>query len=228
MHEIILDKIPFNLDTASLMANLRIRPGSSHVRDLERLIVEGQAIAKPKALYKIAYVDARGEDFVTLDGVRLTSRVLRINLDNAHRLFAYLVTCGTELERWAESMSDLLHRFWAGAIQETALLTAHAALEQHLAEMYQPGLLSMMNPGSLEDWPLPQQQILFEILGDTRELIGVHLTESCLMIPAKSVSGLLFPTEENFESCQLCPRDNCSGRRSPYDESLLHGKYAYP
>ena len=83
-----------------------------------------------------------------------------------------------------------------------------------------------MSPGSLADWPLEQQRALFAVLGDTEGLIGVRLAESCLMIPTKSVSGMRFPTETSFESCQLCPRAVCPGRRAPYDKGLYDRKYA--
>jgi hypothetical protein len=52
-------------------------------------------------------------------------------------------------------------------------------------------------------------------------VIGVTLTDHCLMIPLKSASGIYFPTEIKFESCQLCPRATCVGRRAPYDPALL-------
>ena len=55
--------------------------------------------------------------------------------------------------------------------------------------------------------------------------IGVKLTESYLMEPNKSVSGIRFPTEERFESCMLCPRQDCPGRRSAYDPELYDQKY---
>jgi hypothetical protein len=41
-----------------------------------------------------------------------------------------------------------------------------------------------------------------------------------LMIPVKSVSGIFFPTEIKFESCQLCPVARCTGRRAHYDPDL--------
>ena len=41
-----------------------------------------------------------------------------------------------------------------------------------------------------------------------------------LMLPRKSVSGIYFPSEVSFFSCQLCPRDRCDGRKAPYDETL--------
>ena len=45
------------------------------------------------------------------------------------------------------------------------------------------------------------------------------------MKPIKSVSGIWFPTEESFESCRLCPREQCRGRRTPYDKNLFDRKY---
>jgi hypothetical protein len=82
-----------------------------------------------------------------------------------------------------------------------------------------------MNPGSLPDWPLQEQRQLFALLGDTRAAIGVELTDSCLMLPIKSLSGLRFPTGENFENCQLCPRERCPGRRTAYEPGLYERKY---
>ena len=84
---------------------------------------------------------------------------------------------------------------------------------------------ALMTPGSLEDWPIQEQKPLFSILGDVEKAVGVRVTESLMMIPAHSVSGIFFPTEVSFESCQLCPRENCPGRRAPYDERLYDDKY---
>jgi len=66
---------------------------------------------------------------------------------------------------------------------------------------------------------------LFALLGDATEAVGVRLLDSLLMTPTKSVSGIRFPTEERFESCQLCPRPDCPGRRAPYDATLYERKY---
>jgi hypothetical protein len=45
------------------------------------------------------------------------------------------------------------------------------------------------------------------------------------MVPTKSVSGILFPTEDGYANCQLCPRQACPNRRAPYDEMLYSRKY---
>ncbi len=80
-----------------------------------------------------------------------------------------------------------------------------------------------MAPGSgaANVWPITQQKELFSIFGNVEDLIGVKLTDRCLMVPLKSVSGLFFPTVNQFESCQLCPREVCSARRAPYDLELV-------
>ncbi len=46
------------------------------------------------------------------------------------------------------------------------------------------------------------------------------------MLPTKSVSGILFPTEHDFASCQLCQRGDCPNRRARYDPELLEARYA--
>ncbi len=81
----------------------------------------------------------------------------------------------------------------------------------------------MMAPGSgsAEVWPIAQQKQLFALFGDVEKLIGVKLTDNCWMAPEKSASGIIFPTEIKFETCQLCPRERCIGRQAPYNAGLV-------
>ena len=69
-------------------------------------------------------------------------------------------------------------------------------------------------------WPIEQQGELLSLFGDVKKLIGVELTDSFLMIPKKSISGVIFPTEIDFRSCQVCHRENCPSRSAPFDEIL--------
>ena len=225
MDPIVLDDIAFQIDIDLLMKKLRVNESHSYADSIRQLADEAQAIAKPKALYKVAYIESKDDQGVVVDGIRLNSRVLRVNLEQAHRVFAYTVTCGTELDDWANSIEDLLRHYWAETISEMALRVAIQALNEHLDERYRPGRTSAMSPGSLGEWPIQAQRDLFAILGNPEDAIGVRLTDSMLMIPIKSVSGIRFPTEESFESCQLCPRQNCPGKRAPYDKDLYDNKY---
>jgi hypothetical protein len=79
-----------------------------------------------------------------------------------------------------------------------------------------------MHPGSGDAsvWPIEQQGPLFSLLGDVTGAIGVELTDSFLMVPNKSVSGVRFATEIDFRSCQLCHREGCPSRSAAFDPEL--------
>ena len=225
MNSVIVDDIPFQVDRAAVARRLRIAEGSDYARELDRLATQAEQVARPKALYRLGFIDDRGDDYVVVNGVTLSSRILSVNLAQAYRVFLYVATCGTEIEQWARGLDDLLQRYWADALQESALRAASRALHRDLIDRYRPGKTATMAPGSLSEWPLSEQRPLFATMGDVQGAIGVQLSESMLMIPAKSVSGIRFPTTESFESCQLCPRVDCPGRRAPYDSGLYARKY---
>ena len=128
--------------------------------------------------------------------------------------------------RGARASPIPLAGFWAETIKEFSLGSATARFLAHVEKTFQVGASSSMNPGSLPDWPLPQQAPLFQLLGDVAGAIGVTLSDSFVMLPTKSVSGILFPTEHDFASCQLCQREECPNRRAPYDPELFERRYA--
>ncbi len=221
----VMDDIEFRPNVQRLMRKLRIKEESRHADQLKSLVDEAKAIARPRAMYKVAYAEGREEGSVVIDGVTFRSRVLRVNLDDVHRVFPFAVTCGGELYEWMGEKDDLLVRYYADVISETALRQASAVQRHHLAQRYGLGRTSTMSPGSLEDWPIREQRPLFDLLGDPEEAIGVRLTDSMLMIPSKSVSGIRFPVEKTFESCQLCQRERCPSRKAPYDAGLYARRY---
>jgi hypothetical protein len=222
---VIIDQIPFKPDEKALFSELHIRENSLSARQVAAMLGQAQTIARPKAIYHLALVEPIGNDEVLLDGVKFKSRIMRVNLENIHRVFAYVASCGREIYEWALSFDDPLERFWADAIMVAALGNAADALCAHLRERYQPGAMSAMNPGSLPDWPMTEQIPLFGLLGNVSEAIGVTLTDSLLMVPTKSVSGVYFPTESGYANCQLCPREKCPNRRAVYDPDLFAEKY---
>ncbi len=221
----LLRDFDWTIDYDELAAKMRVRRGTRQEEELRSLLCHALEVGRPKALYGAVYIDERGEDYLVLDGARFTSRVLRVNLEHAHRVFVYCCTCGTELAEWTNGLTDMLQRFWAEGIQMAALRSSSGALSDQLEKEYHIGQASSQAPGSLPNWPLQQQRELFSLLGDTERLIGVRLTDHYVMIPAKSVSGIRFPTETHFESCQLCPREGCPGRRLDYEPSLYENKY---
>jgi hypothetical protein len=228
MERIVLDPLEYRIDRSSMLARLRLKEGSGRAEKVEGLIREAEAVAHPRAIYRMAFIESRGDQHVVVEGLRFESRVLKVNLNNLHRFFAFVVTSGRELDAWANVKTDLLERFWADSINEAVVNSARSFLDRHLQERYGLTKMARMSPGSLPDWPLEEQRVLFELLGDTGKAIGVELTESLLMMPVKSVSGIVFANEEGFASCQLCSREGCPGRRVPYDPGLYERKYRNP
>lgn len=224
----ILDPVPFEFDVAALLARLRIEPGSERASAIAEAVEAVRPIIRPKAVYEVCYIDERGDDTVRVGGVTFTSRVLRVNLDGAGRVFPFVATCGREAHEHAATCDDLIVKFALDTLMEQALGAASRHAVATIKETYSLGGTSIMNPGSLPDWPMEQQRQLFALLGDVRGRIGVELTDSYLMVPIKSVSGLLFPTEIRFESCQLCPREGCPGRRAEHDPELWERRYGKP
>jgi hypothetical protein len=218
----ILDDVPVELEPEQVLNRLGLRRENEYVaRSVLELIDVATPIAKPKALYEVSFVDEKNEDSLFIGGIKFTSHVLRVNLDKVERVFPYVATCGTELDEMEIQSSGFMKTYYLDAIKRIVLDSAVNYLTDHLKRNYALKQISKMNPGSLEDWPLTQQKELFSIFGDVEGLIGVKLKESFLMVPQKSVSGIYFPTEIKFESCQLCPREVCSGRRAPYDPELV-------
>jgi len=216
----ILDNIPIHLDIEVVAKKLHLhqkRGCLGYLKDIQELLEIANFVIEPKAIYQVLYVDNKNKDMVDIGGVRFTSRILRINLDKIGRVFPYIVTIGKELENRADSFDNLFRRLCLAEMGDEALGLARQYLADYLRREYKLGQISRMSPGSLEDWPLTQQKQLFSLFGNVEDLVGVSLTESFLMIPRKSVSGIYFPTEVEFYSCQLCPRERCKRRQAPYD-----------
>jgi len=219
----ILENISVSLNLDTVRRRLHMKPDSdtSQVRTLVDTV---QQLIEPRAIYKVCYIEAKSEDSVIVGGLRLSSRVLRKNLDRVERIFPYAVTLGSKLGEKQNACNDLLENYYLDFIGNLALTSVQKQLKKHLQSKFALEKMSSMAPGSLPDWPIEEQEPLFQLLGDVEASIGVKLTPNLLMIPAKSISGFYFPTEVSFFSCQLCPRKRCESRKAKYDETLA-GEY---
>ena len=219
----IVTDIPFTLDDDDLMRRSRVEPGTDDAKAFAELIDRAREVGRPKALYTEAFIEApRGDDTVTIDGITFTSRTLRRNLDGIGRVFPFVATCGHEMDEVELPADDFLAPFWWDTIKAALLQAAGTHLNEHLARRFRLQKTSTMSPGSGDAtvWPIEQQRPLFDLLDGVTGHIGVTLTDSFLMIPNKTVSGIRFPTEVDFRACQLCRRENCPSRSVPIDPEL--------
>jgi hypothetical protein len=253
----ILDDVPFAVEAEEVFNHLHLDTRSQYAGEVNALIDQVGELARPRALYDVAFVEERAAESVVIGEAtreleralaqggasgtssppgqlatsragaregraRFVSKVLRANLDEVERVFPYVATCGPELDAISIESGDVFGQFCRDILKEMALRAAVVHLVTHLKESYSLEALVSMNPGSgdVNVWPIQQQRELFAFLGDAPASIGVVLTESCLMVPNKSVSGLLYPSEDGFQSCQLCHREGCPNRRAPFDPHL--------
>ena len=216
---ITLEHIPVSLDPEHIRKRLHLRHDGDRSYT-QALVSIAEPLISAKAVYRDCFIEAKFEDAIYIEGIRLTSKVLRKNADNIERVFPYVITIGDKLEEAVRKGEDLLDRYCLDLVGNMALHTARRYLEDHLRSTYALDRLSYIGPGSLKDWPIENQKALFSTLGDVERHIGVRLAENCLMRPTKSLSGIYFPTEISFYTCQLCSRERCPGRRALYDEGL--------
>jgi len=102
------------------------------------------------------------------------------------------------------------------ALVESLVDKFHFHLDQHF-KAQDKALGLRFSPGYC-DWPVTEQKKLFELLEPQKA--GIELTESCLMQPRKSISGVipLFPADNGHEQgdynpCWECEKLDCTARR---------------
>ena len=217
-----LTDIPFDFDTESLMKQVRAVPGSDDAREFHDLLNMAKDVGRPKAMYAECFIEAKGDNTLQIEGITFTSLTLRRTLDTVERVFPFVVTCGHEIDGAITVKGDFLKEFWRDTVKASLLISANKHLCDYLQRKFRLSKTAIMSPGSgdVTVWPIEQQKELFALLGDVHGHIGVTLTDSCLMIPNKTVSGVRFPTDKDFRTCQVCHRERCPSRSAPFDQEV--------
>lgn len=203
----------------ALFRSLKMDPADDEFAgDIRAMFREASSLAVPKGMYTMCQITEKGDDFVLAGTVRITSQLVRKNLEKTDRIVPFVATCGVELEEWSRKYTDPLEGYWADGIKLLYLQQIRKALSEEIRSRYFPvGDMSAMTPGSLPAWPLPAQKTVFSLLGSVTEDTGVFLTESFLMRPSKSSSGFFFSAQRHYVNCTYCPMPNCPNRGAPYE-----------
>ena len=189
--------------------------------ELTEMVNQAQSLAEPVVLFGVCPVNQDAEGHICVNGLRINSQLVRQKMQENNRCFPYVATCGEALEAWSlQYKDDFLAAFWAEEIKNLYLNRIVAEFFAYLKTHYQvSGHLASLNPGSLEQWTVRGQKELFEVLGGTdfvKEQTGVVYTDTFLMLPIKSLSGICFESNVFFENCQHCPLTACPNRRAPH------------
>jgi hypothetical protein len=220
----VLNDFPVNLSLEKTLERLNIDQRRSPSLGLDSIFKTGVSLVHARAIYATAYVGKHSVDKTEIGDTEFSSRVLAKNLEHIERVFPYVLTIGDSIENAARSSENIVAKLVLEAVGDLALELALEHLQRNISSQYALSTTSHMGPGQL-DWPITEQKALFSILGYVKDKIGVTLTESQMMVPRKSISGIIFPSEETFISCQLCQRNKCPSRKAPFDNDLSK-KYA--
>lgn len=179
----------------------------------------------PKSLITTEYIENRakeGSEVILQVGSSTFRGKVLSELDNVHRLFPYIASCGNEMETYDTASLDMLASFWLDTLKTMALGVARLHTVQYLKDTYGIEKVSSVNPGSgnVDIWPVQELGGIFDLL-DQGNPIGVRLTPSSLMVPNKTISGIFYESAYTFTSCKYCERENCPGRKEPFSGKRL-------
>ena len=182
------------------------------------------AVARPRFCYMVA--DGTLDlvrDTLTIGGTELhVGRIISRQLRGSEAFALFVATAGAEFEDLQMRLKDdddIVRTFIADSFG--SVIAEHTAdiMEECLqGELDGRGWrhTNRFSPGYC-GWHVSEQQRLFPLFGVERPC-GVRLTESSLMVPIKSVSGVigLGPGVRKLEySCGLCDYKDCYKRKRP-------------
>ncbi len=200
MNDIILsvENIPVVLDETVLKKNLGIKPGQTKFeKKYDVLAAQVLEHARPRAACRVSEVEIVDDSHVKVHGVTMTSTILPQKFSHVDKVFVFLSTEGLDLAHWAEGLTSNLDMVFAGALRKSVCQQYQAHLVEKIKETYGYPALSSVHPGYLKEWPIEQQEQLFEVVSPLDKEMGVKLLPSHLMYPAYCTSGIYFEAEKS-------------------------------
>ena len=194
---------------------------------LEKLLTEKSEICinniKPKAIYSNYEIEKIiGERVYFKSGNIFTGPNISKILTGSEISTIFITTLGNMVDKIIKDVSesgDMLSTIIMDAIT-TELL---GILGNHISEIIKKegirekdwGSTCTYSPGQYK-WTIEEQKEIFSMVNGNK--IGVELNKSYLMVPFKSISGVygfgpIDSIDKTRVACDLCPRENCIGRR---------------
>ena len=168
------------------------------IRDIKlvqgsRIVIEGSIAFKSKVIARLLEQCEKAAVFVLTIGNHLEETVAQLARDD-------LILQASVLDAIGSGVAEELGDFVQDRISEVARGQGFT-----ISRRFSPGYC---------DWNVNQQKMVFRAMGD--DSAGVRLTEGCLMLPRKSISGIIgigHPDVENYNPCKTCDKQDCVGRR---------------
>lgn len=181
-------------------------------------------VVEPKMVFSVARLSETGTSGIRLEnGTFFRSARIARALKDCEAVVCFVGTIGAEVDEEINrltsknKLSDAFVVDAAGSAGAEQMVEAfHKGMEKVFRSQGK-GVTLRFSPGYC-DWAVKEQAKLFSLL-DT-DLIGVELSESSLMNPRKSVSGVFGLTSTpssvstRYNPCAHCGKKDCVARRS--------------
>jgi cobalamin-dependent methionine synthase I len=184
-------------------------PDEATVKETDMIIAEAKGFLRPRFCF---FVQRELPDFAI-------GKIIERQLKGAEAYAFFICTAGVEYEAFQERLKkegDMVRVFIADALGSVIAEKAADQMELSLQENIDKlgwHHTNRFSPGYC-GWHVSQQQLLFPLFKG--ETCGVKLTESSLMLPIKSVSGIigLGPNVRHLDyTCGLCDFKQCYKRK---------------
>ncbi len=213
----VVDPVPVEVRADDVLQTLRI--GAQKQQQAKSVIEKGLGMVNPRAVYVFDKVKSVEEKRILLESGHYVNGIILSNmLEKEQPVALFVATIGESLEREssAQGKTSILN---AWVLEQTGdyVLGRTSAYVKARVEETLGAKVSGFSPGTGTGklFGIDQQKAIFEVL-DPQENVGVTLTPSFLMVPRKSVSGILAATRREYDACQYCPRERCMNRRKSF------------
>ncbi len=186
------------------------------------IIAQVPGLCEIKAGYRILHVQKpyeRPDGLYINDKFFKTEKIINSQLNSLEKAALFVCTIGPGMETWAGQLfrdSNAVKGNFVDTISSEAVESATDLLHNHIKlQMMERGLkiTNRFSPGYC-GWSLSEQHLLFSFF--PANFCGITLTQSALMIPVKSVSGIIGIGKgvklEDYQ-CNKCERKDCPYRK---------------
>jgi cobalamin-dependent methionine synthase I len=195
----LLDPLPIHLSRPLVLLRLGYRSATQvpekTSRLLDAVLEEARPLLAPRAICAAFPIERPGDGRLVIGGRLATaSRSLAARLEGCGRAVLFAATIGPALEEWVRRLGDdgeMTRALLADAVGSSAAIALGVSLESVVTGEFQGlGLepTKRYAPG-YGDWELESQEPLMTLVDAPR--IGITLSPDCLMLPAKSISGVI-------------------------------------
>lgn len=224
IHPSPIDKTRIQVDPGEILKLLGEQQGmiDTHTSDLlGHYITECLQISAPEGAFilKEALRSSSNDKIAIPELVFDTGTIIHKMLRGAESYALFLVTAGPEPENRARALlneGNYLEGYLVDLVASAIVdLAADQVQEQvrKLAEQTDLHITNRYSPGYCS-WNVAEQQKLFSLF--PVGCCGISLTESSLMNPVKSISGIIgLGTEVKYKdyTCEICPMLKCQFRK---------------